>query len=79
MSHVGRGQPPLLAIHATADEYCGYADMKQFTERYLAAGNEVELVSVLGARHFFGFHHPVGQQQTREAIAASVKRWGWSR
>jgi acetyl esterase/lipase len=79
MEQVGARQPPLLAIHATADEYCGYADMKQFMERYLAAGNEAELVSVRDARHFFGFHHKVGQQQAREAIAASLKRWGWLR
>ena len=79
MAQLGAGQPPLLAIHATADEYCGYADMKQFMERYLAAGNEAELVSVLDAKHFFGFYHKVGQQQVREAIAASLKRWGWSR
>jgi acetyl esterase/lipase len=79
MALVGGGQPPLLAIHATADEYCGYVDMTRFMERYLAAGNEAELVSVRDARHFFGFHHKVGQQQVREAIAASLKRWGWSR
>jgi hypothetical protein len=79
MALVGGGQPPLLAIHATADEYCGYADMKHFMERYLAAGNEAELVSVRDASHFFGFHHKVGQQQVREAIAASLTRWGWSR
>jgi acetyl esterase/lipase len=79
MAHVGQGQPPLLAIHATADEYCGYADMQRFIDRYLAAGNQAELVSVRDARHFFAFQDKVGQQQAREAIAASLKRWGWSR
>jgi len=76
---VGPGQPPVLAVHATADEYCPYADMQRFVERYVAAGNDGELISVREVGHFFGFYYPPGQRQTREAIAAALKRWGWSR
>jgi hypothetical protein len=53
--------------------------MQRFMERYVAAGNDGELISVRDVSHFFGFYHPPGQRQTREAIAAALKRWGWSR
>ena len=71
------GLPPLLAIHATEDEFCAFADMAKFAERSRLLGNEVTLVGVEGARHFFGFYHEAGQQQQRGAIAEALRRWGW--
>lgn len=69
--------PPLLAVHATRDEYCPFADMEKFADRSRSLGNEVTLVSVDGASHFFGFYHEEGQRQQRAAIAEALKRWGW--
>jgi len=71
------GQPPVLADHATADEFCSFEDMSKFTERYRALGNPITLVSVDGASHFFGFYHEQGQRQQREAIVAALATWGW--
>lgn len=69
--------PPVLAVHASADEYCALADMAKFSDRSRSLGNEVTLVTVEGASHFFGFYHPPGQQQQRAAIFEALKRWGW--
>ena len=71
------GLPPLLAVHATRDEFCSIEDMAKFAERSRVLGNEVTLVNVEGASHFFGFYHEGGQQQQRAAIAAALRRWGW--
>lgn len=71
------GLPPLLAVHATRDEYCSIADMEKFAERSRSLGNEVTLVKVEGASHFFGFYHEAGQRQQRAAIAEALHRWGW--
>jgi acetyl esterase/lipase len=71
------GLPPLLAVHATADEFCSIADMTKFVERSRSLGNQVTLVNVDGASHFFGFYHEAGRQQQRAAIAEALSRWGW--
>jgi acetyl esterase/lipase len=69
--------PPVLSVHATRDEYCSYADMQKFATRSRELGNEVALVSVDGASHFFGFYDEGGRQQQRAAIADALRRWGW--
>jgi acetyl esterase len=71
------GLPPLLAVHATADEFCSIEDMTKFVERSRSLGNQVTLVNVDGASHFFGFYHEAGRQQQRAAIAEALRRWGW--
>jgi acetyl esterase/lipase len=71
------GLPPVLAVHATRDEYCPFEDMVKFTERSHVLGNQVTLVSVEGASHFFGFYFEPGRQQQRAAIADALQRWGW--
>jgi acetyl esterase len=69
--------PPVLAIHATADEFCPFADMSRFADRSRTLGNDVTLVSVEGASHFFGFYHENGQRKQRAAIVEALRRWGW--
>lgn len=69
--------PPVLAIHATADEFCSFSDMSKFVDRSRSLGNEVTLISVEGASHFFGFYHEVGQRQQRTGIVDALRRWGW--
>jgi acetyl esterase/lipase len=69
--------PPLLTIHATQDEFCSFDDMSRFVERSRSLGNDVTLVSVEGASHFFGFYHEAGQQRQRAAINEALRRWGW--
>jgi len=76
-AQVRAGQPPVLAVHATADEFCSFEDMSKFAERYRASGNTITLVSVEGVSHFFGFYHEPGKRQQREAIVAALARWGW--
>jgi acetyl esterase len=76
-AQVRAGAPPVLAVHAIADEYCPHEDMAVFAERYRDARNEITLVSVDGASHFFGFYHEAGQRLQREAIAAALERWDW--
>jgi acetyl esterase/lipase len=71
------GLPPVLAVHAAADEYCALGDMSKFADRSRSLGNEVTLVTVEGASHFFGFYHQPGQQQQRAAIFEALNRWGW--
>jgi acetyl esterase/lipase len=71
------GLPPVLAVHATADEFCSFADMAKFAARSRELGNEVTLVSVEGASHFFGFYHEAGKQLQKTAIAQALSRWGW--
>ncbi len=71
------GLPPVLSVHAVGDEYCSYEDMTRFADRSRGLGNEIELVSVEGASHFFGFYHPEGQRLQRAAIEAALSRWGW--
>jgi acetyl esterase/lipase len=71
------GLPPVLAVHATGDEFCSFADMKKFAEQSRAMGNEVTLVPVEGVSHFFGFYYEPGRKQQREAIADAIRRWGW--
>jgi acetyl esterase/lipase len=71
------GLPPVLAVHATQDEFCAHADMVKFAERSSQLGNSVTLVSVQGASHFFGFYHEAGKAQLRGAIAEALKAWGW--
>jgi acetyl esterase/lipase len=71
------GLPPVLAVHATADEFCSFSDMTKFVERSRSLGNEVTLVNIEGASHFFGFYYAPGQQQQRAAIAEALRRWGW--
>ncbi|MDQ3417302.1 MAG: alpha/beta hydrolase [Acidobacteriota bacterium] len=78
MALIARGQPPMLVIQATGDEYCAYEDARAFVERYVAAGNVAELATVEGAGHFFGFYYPPGQRQMREAIANALRGWGWT-
>jgi len=56
------GLPPVLAVHATQDEFCSFADMAKFAERSRVLGNQVRLVSVEGASHFFGFYHQAGKE-----------------
>jgi acetyl esterase/lipase len=76
-AQVRGGQPPMLAVHATADEFCPFEDMAKFVARYRDAGNRMTLVSVEGASHFFGFHDEKGKRQQSEAIMAALDRWGW--
>jgi acetyl esterase/lipase len=71
------GLPPVLSVHAVHDEFCSHEDMKRFADRSRALGNEVVLVSVEGASHFFGFNHPEGRRLQRTAIEAALARWGW--
>lgn len=70
------GLPPLLAVHADADEYCRVDDIRRFVS--LMTPGSAELAVVPGATHFFGFYHRPGQQQVRDAIAATLVRWGWA-
>lgn len=76
-AQIAAGQPPVLSVHATADEYCAFSDMSKFAERYRSLGNEITLVSVEGASHFFGFYHEQGQRLQREAIVDALRRWRW--
>ena len=71
------GLPPVLAVHATQDEFCEHADMVKFVERSHQLGNSATLVSVQGASHFFGFYHEAGKTQMRAAIAEALTAWGW--
>ncbi|MEO8019293.1 MAG: alpha/beta hydrolase [Pseudomonadota bacterium] len=71
------GLPPVLAVHATGDEFCSFADMSRFADRSRALGNEVTLVTVEGVSHFFGFYYEPGRKQQREAIAEAIRRWHW--
>ena len=79
IERVGAGQPPLLAVHAGADEYCSHARMEAFVARYRAAGNDATLETVPEVGHFFPFYYPPGVQQTREAVAGALGAWGWKR
>lgn len=74
---VSAGQPPMLLVHATRDEYCSYDDAKRFVDRARALGVDATLESVDGATHFFGFYFRPGQEQMRRAIAEALTRWGW--
>ena len=76
-AQVRAGLPPVLAVHATADEYCPFEDMSKFADRYRAFGNPLTLVNVDGASHFFGFYYEPGKRLQREAIVAALTRWGW--
>jgi acetyl esterase/lipase len=69
--------PPVLSVHAVQDEFCSFADMQKFAQRSRELGNEVTLVRVEGASHFFGFYHEGGRQQQRAAITEALRRWGW--
>jgi acetyl esterase/lipase len=71
------GLPPVLAVHATRDEFCAYEDMVRFIERSRELGNAATLVSVQDASHFFGFYHEVGKAQLRAAITSALEAWGW--
>jgi len=77
LAQLRMGLPPVLAVHATGDEFCDHADMVKFTERSRQLGNSVTLVSVQGASHFFGFYHEAGKAQMRAAIGEALKAWGW--
>jgi acetyl esterase/lipase len=77
MARVRRGGPPILAIHGTADEYCPFADMERFAGKYREFGNQITLVSVEGAPHFFGFFHEEGQRRQAAAIVEALDRWDW--
>jgi acetyl esterase/lipase len=77
LAQLRSGLPPVLAVHGTRDEYCSHADMARFVDRSRALGNDITLVSVDGASHFFGFYHPEGRRQQRAAIDAALVRWGW--
>lgn len=74
---VSAGQPPMLLVHATRDEYCSYDDAKRFVDRARTLGVDATLESVDGATHFFGFYFRQGQEQMRRAIADALTRWGW--
>jgi hypothetical protein len=54
-----------------------YVEGGRIADRSRGLGNEVELVSVEGASHFFGFYHPEGQRLQRAAIEGALSRWGW--
>jgi hypothetical protein len=51
--------------------------MARFAEQYRAHGNQINLVRVENASHFFGFFHEPGQRAQREAIDEALDRWGW--
>ncbi|HET7810323.1 MAG TPA: prolyl oligopeptidase family serine peptidase, partial [Steroidobacteraceae bacterium] len=76
-AQVRGGLPPVLAVHATADEFCPYPDMEKFAARYRAAGNTIDLISIEGVSHFFGFYDEQGKRRQAEAIRASLGRWDW--
>lgn len=76
-AQVRDGLPPVLAVHATADEFCAYADMARFAESYRASGNPISLVSVDGVGHFFGFYDENGKRLQKEAIVTALERWDW--
>ena len=76
-ARVRAGSPPILAVHAVSDEFCGFGDMAKFVDRYRAAGNPITLVSVEGVSHFFGFYDEAGKRRQEEAIAAALDRWDW--
>lgn len=77
IDRVASAQPPLLAVHASRDEYCSYAQMQAFVDRYRNAGNDAALVTVADAGHFFPFYFAPGVRQTREAVAEALAAWGW--
>jgi acetyl esterase/lipase len=77
LAQVRAGGPPVLAVHGAADEYCPYADMARFAAQYRAHRNEITLVTVENASHFFGFFHEPGQRAQREAIVEALGRWDW--
>lgn len=77
IDRVGSGQPPLLAVHASRDEYCSHAQMQAFVARYRAAGSDAALVSVADVGHFFPFYFPPGVKQTQQAVADAMVKWGW--
>jgi acetyl esterase/lipase len=76
-AQIRAGLPPVLSVHAAQDQFCAYADMTRFAERYRAAGNELELKTVEGPDHFFGFYHRAGQELQRAAIVEALDRWRW--
>ncbi len=74
---VAAGQPPLLEIHGTEDDFCPFAAARTFVDRYKAAGNAGTLAPVSGAVHFFPFFDRPGQADARRAVATALKEWGW--
>ncbi len=78
MGNVRQHLPPVLAIHGTDDEYCGWSTMQDFAQRSRALGNNVELVPIEGAAHFFGFYYRPGIVAARSAIQAWLTRQGWT-
>jgi acetyl esterase/lipase len=77
IDRVKAGEPPLLAVHASEDEYCSSAQMRTFVDRYQAAGNDATLVWVPDVGHFFPFYFPPGVEQVRGTLTATLKKWGW--
>lgn len=76
-AQVRAGLPPVLSVHAVKDQFCAYADMARFAERYREAGNELVLQSIDGPDHFFGFYDHAGQELQRAAILEALDRWRW--
>jgi acetyl esterase/lipase len=78
-SLIARGQPPVLAIHGTEDEFCPFAATQAFVTRSASLGNDAVLARVAGAVHFFPFFDRSGQAEARRALGAALQRWGWTR
>jgi len=77
IDRVKAGEPPLLAVHASEDEYCSSAQMRTFVDRYQDAGNDATLVWVPDVGHFFPYYFPPGVVQVRAALNIALKKWGW--
>jgi acetyl esterase/lipase len=76
---VARGQPPVLAIHGTDDEFCPFSATQAFVTRAAGLGTDAVLARVAGAVHFFPFFDRSGQAEARRALSEALMRWGWRR
>ncbi len=73
VTHVDPGDPPLLALHGTADETVPYAQAEALVERLKEAGVEAELFTAEGAGHGF-FNRPPWYEPTLRALEAFLDR-----
>jgi len=76
---IARGQPPVLAIHGSEDEFCPFDATQRFVTRAKAAGSDAVLARIAGAVHFFPFFDRPGQAEARRALGDALERWGWRR
>jgi acetyl esterase/lipase len=53
--------PPMLVIHGEKDKNCLYSTAEYFVDKSKTLGNDVELHTIKGARHFIWFGKYAGQ------------------